>query len=155
MISDFNRKKMILIKQQLCLFEKRSIDLGKLIDDLDVLYRMMTLFDSKWEDEFFQTWLNLESIYAGMLIRKSKELENKEVDIINKSIEKLNELVDIHLSNYTKTPDLSVSQRATLLNNDWLLCPNCIDAWETASNDAMVICPKCNNAFHNPRYQNH
>ena len=57
------------------------------------------------------------------------------------------------INEYTKTPDLSIVKSAVQLDNIWLMCPDCIDAWEATTKDAMVICPKCNKAFHNPRYQ--
>ena len=53
---------------------------------------------------------------------------------------------------YLETPDSSIEGHATELDKEWLFCPNCLDAWESNSRDAMVICPKCNHAFHNPRY---
>lgn len=35
----------------------------------------------------------------------------------------------------------------------WLICPECIDAWQsTNALDALVICPKCKTLLINPRY---
>jgi uncharacterized protein YbaR (Trm112 family) len=56
------------------------------------------------------------------------------------------------LQAYAKHPDLTVDKTAQEMEKGWLMCPNCIDAWETYSTDAMVICPKCDSALHNPRY---
>ena len=53
-----------------------------------------------------------------------------------------------------KDPDDTVTKSASILDNTWLMCPDCIDAWEESSKNAMVICPKCNQVFHNPRFQN-
>lgn len=50
-------------------------------------------------------------------------------------------------------PDPSVTVFATELDAPWLLCPICIDAWESNSQDGMVICPMCKNKLHNPRYK--
>ncbi len=63
------------------------------------------------------------------------------------------ELVAKLLFSYTKHPDNTVDKTAQELEKGWLLCPDCIDAWESSSIDAMVICPKCNAALHNPRYK--
>lgn len=43
---------------------------------------------------------------------------------------------------------------AVILDQDWLMCPDCIDAWESSIQKATVICPKCSHSFHNPRYTN-
>ena len=45
-----------------------------------------------------------------------------------------------------------ISQSALILDKNWLMCPNCIDAWESTSLNAVVICPKCSMTFHNPRH---
>jgi len=50
-------------------------------------------------------------------------------------------------------PDKSVSLDAQIGDTDWLICPNCIDAWESPNDkDAMVRCPKCEKIMNNPRY---
>lgn len=51
-------------------------------------------------------------------------------------------------------PNPSNTEQALIGDNVWLMCPKCIDAWEsTSSDDGMVICPKCNTTMHNPRYK--
>jgi hypothetical protein len=49
-------------------------------------------------------------------------------------------------------PNPSITISATLLDTNWLMCPICIDAWETVSTEGMVICPKCHTMMHNPQY---
>jgi hypothetical protein len=49
-------------------------------------------------------------------------------------------------------PNPSVNLTAEILDDTWLMCPNCIDAWESTSQNGMVICPKCHNMMHNPRW---
>jgi hypothetical protein len=41
---------------------------------------------------------------------------------------------------------------AEALDETWLMCPYCIDAWESISKEGMVICPKCKTMMHNPRF---
>jgi hypothetical protein len=51
-------------------------------------------------------------------------------------------------------PDSKISEKAQPADNEWLICPFCINAWQCSNNqDGMVICPKCNKIMHNPRYQ--
>jgi hypothetical protein len=52
-------------------------------------------------------------------------------------------------------PDSTITEKAQIGDAQWLICPTCIDAWQSPDNlDAVVICPKCQNMLHNPRYQN-
>jgi hypothetical protein len=149
-LTDYNRTLLISIKSRIELFNDKKIELGSFIDCLDSLYREMNSWNLKWEEAFFQYWLDLESIYAGMQNRNSLELEEDEKKIINHAVEKLYELVLLPLNQYTKFFDATVSKKAKIIDNDWLMCPDCIDGWETNSIEPMVICPKCNKAFHNP-----
>ena len=49
-------------------------------------------------------------------------------------------------------PLSSVTDTADLVHDNWLMCPKCIDAWETDSVLGMVRCPKCSTTFLNPKY---
>ena len=46
-----------------------------------------------------------------------------------------------------------ITDRANEIDNNWLMCPLCNDAWESQSLYGMVRCPKCKKRLHNPRYQ--
>jgi hypothetical protein len=78
-----------------------------------------------------------------------KELKRKVLETKKKLNKTLSELVKEEL----KKPDSNIEKSATILDETWLMCPVCIDAWESTSKNAMVICPKCNQVFHNPRFQ--
>jgi hypothetical protein len=49
--------------------------------------------------------------------------------------------------------DNSIEEKATIIKDKWLMCPKCIDAWESNSTFGMVECPKCKTIMHNPRYK--
>jgi hypothetical protein len=52
-------------------------------------------------------------------------------------------------------PDSCISGIAQIADDKWLICPMCLDAWESDSyRDALVRCPKCLTLFNNPRYKN-
>ena len=52
-------------------------------------------------------------------------------------------------------PDPSISVSADVGGENWLICPDCLDAWECKNNiDALVKCPKCMKKLNNPRYTN-
>ena len=50
-------------------------------------------------------------------------------------------------------PIPSVNEKADDLGENWLLCPMCIDAWQTDSTYGMVECPKCMQIMHNPKWK--
>ena len=54
---------------------------------------------------------------------------------------------------YLEFPDPEIEMKAASLDDGWVMCPICIDAWEPKSIDGMIICPKCKNVMHNPFYQ--
>lgn len=62
--------------------------------------------------------------------------------------------IEMELEEYVKFPDLSIKQKAAILDDAWLYCPNCTDGWKSTSTSAMVICDNCKQALHNPRYAN-
>lgn len=78
------------------------------------------------------------------LREKVKETQGK----LNKT---LNDVIEEELKVY----DHTVKKSATVLDKAWLMCPDCKDAWESTSKNAMVICPKCNQVLHNPKWEKH
>ncbi|MFA6915648.1 MAG: hypothetical protein WC222_04570 [Parachlamydiales bacterium] len=69
---------------------------------------------------------------------------NKEIEIFKR----YKELMDLEF------PDPSISLKAEVGDESWLLCPLCIDAWESTNKlDALVRCPKCQTIMNNPRYK--
>lgn len=151
-MNDQVRKKIEVMKN---LFEESKngkIYLNVLLEKLEALYRLIPSIENAWKEAFFQNWINVESIYAGALSEKREAFTSKESDLIQSFLNIMYESVVQLLQAYTKHPDLTVDKTAQEMERDWLMCPNCIDVWQTSSTDAMVICPKCDSALHNPRY---
>lgn len=73
-------------------------------------------------------------------------LTDGEIDDI-KIFQMYKHLMDVEFPN----PD--VLEKAKILDDEWLLCPNCIDGWKSNTLDGMVICPQCKTIMHNPRYE--
>jgi hypothetical protein len=55
---------------------------------------------------------------------------------------------------YVEFPDPAVVEKAQIGDEDWLICPLCIDAWKSNTQDALVTRPKCKTVLNNPRYKN-
>jgi|ERR1700722_6163596 len=73
--------------------------------------------------------------------------------LIYSSIAALTNMIHNILNGYLKSVDLSITKSAEILDDIWLICPNCSEAWKSTSENAMVICATCNHALHNPRYK--
>lgn len=86
----------------------------------------------------FPEWANEESFYEALTDAEERE---------TKIFKRYKELMDLEF------PNPSITLSAEILDDQWLLCPTCIDAWESTSKDGMVICPKCKQMMHNPRYK--
>lgn len=50
-------------------------------------------------------------------------------------------------------PDDSVKAIAQIADPEWLICPLCVDAWQSVSTDGMIVCSNCKAVMHNPRFQ--
>lgn len=49
-------------------------------------------------------------------------------------------------------PDPAVKAAAVAIDEQWIQCPSCCDAWESVSRDGMAKCPSCSAVVLNPRY---
>ncbi len=88
----------------------------------------------------FPEWANNHPDFYDMLSDK-----NEEETTIFKSYK---ELMDLEF------PDPSISKIAQIGNSELLICPDCINAWESSDEkNGMVRCPKCKRMMHNPRYR--
>lgn len=56
------------------------------------------------------------------------------------------------LLNY-EYPDPAVEEKGIFLQERWVQCPKCWDAWEETFGLGMAQCPKCKTIVHNPLYK--
>jgi hypothetical protein len=47
-------------------------------------------------------------------------------------------------------PCPSITKKASILKESWVMCPNCDESWEELSKDGMLRCPKCKEFLQNP-----
>lgn len=151
MISNQDRKQIRLMKYLLAAYSKGNVSLRELLTKLDHLARS-TIPKAEWKKDFLDNWLNLESFNTESIPLQRNQLSVDELEIFDRSVNNIAQLVDHLLSSYEQVPDISVQSVAQELDTQWLLCPLCIDAWQNNSKNAMVVCPKCNEGLHNPRY---
>lgn len=127
----------MLTKLEIALALKEKIQAG---EDFVVIGRWAsTVYEENESKELDDLLLRLSSMEIGNNFQFSYSSLAKIVeDIIKQEL---------------KVPNSNVSISAIALDQKWLMCPDCIDAWESDSKDAMVICPKCKKIMHNPRYK--
>lgn len=52
-------------------------------------------------------------------------------------------------------PDPAISDIAEIIEGNWVMCPKCIDAWESQPTlDALLRCPSCGSILINPNQLN-
>ena len=101
-----------------------------------ILDREIDYEDTTWA---YPEWANEPYPYYDKLSDGEEEVE-----IFNK----YKELMDLEF------PDPSVIETAKILDDEWVLCEQCIDAWQSmTTNVGMIRCPYCKQAMHNPRYK--
>ena len=95
--------------------------------------------------ENYPFWIFPEWLTERYFQNKLTDWEDREMGIFKS----YRELMDLEF------PDSSVTVSAQIGDDMWLICPECIDAWEcSTSKDALVRCPMCKKLFNNPRYKN-
>lgn len=77
----------------------------------------------------FPEWASQQDFYDNLT-----DGEDREVAIFKA----YKELMDLEF------PDSSISEAAQIGDGEWLICPTCIDAWQSCNSyDALVKCPEC------------
>lgn len=99
---------------------------------------------------YFNNMGKINSSFRNILLDLSTMEDGEEFEV---SYEELEKIATKLIEEEFKLPDPNIKKSATILDKTWLMCPDCIDAWESTSKNAMVICPKCNQVFHNPRWK--
>lgn len=47
----------------------------------------------------------------------------------------------------------NICETAKILEERWVMCPICTEAWHNESHYRVITCPKCNSLLHNPHYK--
>lgn len=117
--------------------------LFEVIDSKISKYWIYTCYFSQDRQSFSATWAYPEwAMNEYTYYDRLSDGEKEETNIFKK----YKELMDIEF------PLPSIPEAASALDEEWLMCHFCLDAWQSISKDGMVICPKCKRMMHNPRY---
>lgn len=103
---------------------------------------------SRWCEQLYSNNIrNLDQELKEILFELSTMEDDPQFERTQEELEKLAEKLICEDAEFLNLPE------ATILDNKWLMCPNCIDAWESNSKKQIVICPKCETTFRNPRFK--
>ena len=120
----------------------RPAHLFEIIDNRLSRYWVFGIIEGfeKYPSWIFPEWIN-EPYFQDNLT----DGEKREVAVFKS----YKELMDLEF------PESSIAELAQIGDNEWLICPACLDAWQYCSDkDALVRCPKCLKILNNPRYKN-
>jgi hypothetical protein len=139
-----------LIEKKIDLFETNKLDLFDLVNDLSGLLNALESVPDDWRKDFHNKINILEMIHDSIEDGSISKWKGNFKQDIHKSISKLKNMAASIIEKYLKIWDPNIIESAIAASSNWLICPNCNDAWESNSSNAMVICPKCERAFRNP-----
>ncbi len=139
-----------MIEKKIDLFETNKLDLFDLVNDLSGLLNALESVPDDWRKDFHNKINILEMIHDSIEDGSISKWKGNFKQDIHKSISKLKNMAASIIEKYLKIWDPNIIESAIAASSNWLICPNCNDAWESNSSNAMVICPKCERAFRNP-----
>ena len=85
----------------------------------------------------FKEWVGDESFYESLVDGSAREVN---------IFEQYKAFMDMEY------PSPSVTEKAELIEDNWLMCPKCLEAWQSDVILGMVDCPQCSSVLLNPRY---
>ncbi|KKM14269.1 hypothetical protein LCGC14_1707820 [marine sediment metagenome] len=124
------------------------------------LNKLFEIIDNKISKFWYLDFLKEESLISAMWgYYELVNIENHNDDLMKENKDNLEEkekaALDIFYQRKKEMdlefPDDSIKEKASIVDNNWLMCPTCVDAWESNSIFAMIECPKCKKVMHNPR----
>ena len=71
--NDYNLRQLKLMNENLILYEKKRIDLGTLVGNLEGLLNAIEAVELAWEEKFLKEWSTLEIVYAINIINETEE----------------------------------------------------------------------------------
>ncbi|MFA5250396.1 MAG: hypothetical protein WC371_03180 [Parachlamydiales bacterium] len=143
-----------LMSTNVKLYKNEQITLFELIKNLDTLINNLEQIKEEQKNNLRGYCGVLEEVYAVKLqddtsIELTPDIQDKK--IIAETLKKMEKIINEILDDFKKSDPL-IKEKAEIIDQEWLLCPVCHDAWLSNSLDAMVVCTNCQKIMHNPRF---
>jgi Zn-finger nucleic acid-binding protein len=84
----------------------------------------------------FKEWVEEEAFFEGLVNGEDRE---------GQIFRKYKDLMDLEYA----IP--SVRDQVQILDDDWLMCPQCDEVWQNNSSLEMILCPKCQSIYLNDK----
>ncbi len=88
-ISDYDKRQIELMKNQIIYFKEKNMDLGSLISRLESLFSVLENKNIPWKNAFWKEWDNLEIIFATMLDEENEDDNLIDGELIKNSVNNL------------------------------------------------------------------
>lgn len=151
MTNSLDIKKLQRIIEQIDYYKNKYIVFTTLIGSLEFL--TSNIETEKIKEKIWLEWTKLEEYYAKNKVVYYREVNGFENNEIIETIDNIKKLAKSEIENYIHRFDSDIKFTAEKLDEKWIMCPNCNEAWEPILKDVMVFCPKCDIILHNPLSQ--
>jgi hypothetical protein len=98
MLSDYDKRQIILLKKHINLIKDKKIDLETFVARTDSLLDAMSEVDKSWLNAIHQNWMQPEIILAFALEDLDKPLHENDINNLNNSIRQMDSLTDQYMS---------------------------------------------------------
>ncbi|WP_331337155.1 hypothetical protein [Bdellovibrio sp.] len=94
MQSDFDRLQLSQMKSLIGLLQKRQVGISKFVSDQWSLVEMLQEIDTHWKVDYFSLVNEIEDLYAAAVDQGKKEMDQKDIQTIDKVLEKMLILIE-------------------------------------------------------------
>lgn len=91
MITEYDNRQLVKMKQQLASFKKDELSIGSLIGDLYFLLNAMESMEMAWKEKIQEEVDVLEEVYAVALDSEAEQIDEVYTSFIYQSVKKLSE----------------------------------------------------------------
>ena len=91
MITEYDKRQLLKMRQQVDSFKKGELSLGSLIGDLEFLLNVMESIDVEWKGKAHEPVCVLEEVYAVALDREVQQLDKAGKSLVSQSVQKISE----------------------------------------------------------------
>lgn len=92
MVSEYDKRQLKLMLEMIDFFEKDSLSLSEIINNLSALVDVLESIDEDWKDKYRQWWWDLEQVYA-VALDSDLPLDENDKKIISNALSKIRSMV--------------------------------------------------------------
>jgi hypothetical protein len=106
MLSNFDKRQIILIKNQLLLLKQDKISLYRFVENLESLLNILEKVDRNWISRVYQYWSEIETILAWALHKKNEAIDESDAKNLMNLLNQIEQLTeDLIIQNNFSLPN--------------------------------------------------